>query len=155
MTEGVSRISISVPPDLLRKFDEALKRLGYEERSKAIQTAMQSFVTESKWLCAKKGRGIGAIVMVYDSTIRQVGDVLTEIQHKYRGIAETTIHMRLRGLPRQFAFQHLFHQHDATARRIHLLPELLIGRAHGETEPAMHARLNRARHRPGERAVLV
>ena len=95
MSEGVSRISVSVPPDLLRKFDEALKRLGYEERSKAIQTAMQSFVTESKWLCAKKGRGIGAIVMVYDSTIRQVGDVLTEIQHKYRGIAESTIHMHL------------------------------------------------------------
>jgi len=95
MSEGVSRISISVPPDLLRKFDEAFKRLGYEERSKAIQTAMQSFVTESKWICAKQGRGIGAIVMVYDSTIRQVGDVLTEIQHKYRGIAESTIHMHL------------------------------------------------------------
>ena len=31
MSEGVSRISVSVPPDLLRKFDEALKRLGYEE----------------------------------------------------------------------------------------------------------------------------
>jgi len=95
MSEGVSRISISVPPDLLRKFDEAFKRLGYEERSKAIQTAMQSFVTESKWICAKQGRGIGAIVMVYDSTIRQVGDVLTEIQHQYRGIAESTIHMHL------------------------------------------------------------
>lgn len=95
MSEGVSRISVSVPPDLLRKFDEAFKRLGYEERSKAIQTAMQSFVTESKWLCAKHGRGIGAIIMVYDSTIRQVGDVLTEIQHKYRGIAESTIHMHL------------------------------------------------------------
>jgi len=95
MSKGVSRISVSVSPDLLRKFDEALKRLGYEERSKAIQTAMQSFVTESKWLCAKQGRGIGAIVMVYDSTIRQVGDILTEIQHKYRGIAESMIHTHL------------------------------------------------------------
>ncbi len=95
MSEGVSRISISVQPNLLRKFDEALKRLGYEERSKAIQTAMQSFITESKWLCSKKGRGIGAIVMVYDSTTRQVGDALTEIQHKYRAIADSTIHMHL------------------------------------------------------------
>ena len=95
MSEGVSRISVSVPPDLLRKFDEALKRLGYEERSKAIQTAMQSFVTESKWFCEKKGRGIGAIVMVYDSTIKQVGDVLTEMQHKYRSIAESVIHLHL------------------------------------------------------------
>ena len=95
MSVGVSRISVSVPPDLLRKFDEALRRLGYDERSKAVQTAMQSFVTESKWLCAKQGRGIGAVVMVYDSTVRQVGDVLTEIQHKHRGVAESTIHMHL------------------------------------------------------------
>ena len=35
------------------------------------------------------------IVMAYDLTIRQVGDVLTEIQHKYRGIAESTIHLHL------------------------------------------------------------
>lgn len=95
MPGNVSRISVTVSPDLLRKFDEASQRLGYDERSKAVQTAMQSFVTESKWICAKKGRGIGAIVMVYDSTIRQVGDNLTEMQHKYRGIAESTIHLHL------------------------------------------------------------
>lgn len=95
MSEGVSRISISVPPDLLRKFDEAFKRLGYEERSKAVQASMQSFVTESKWLCSQQGRGIGAIVMVYDSTMRQVSSALNEIQHKYRGVAESTIHLHL------------------------------------------------------------
>jgi len=92
---NVSRISVTVPPDMLRKFDEASRRLGYDERSKAVQTAMQNFVTESKWICAKKGKGIGAIVMVYDSTIRQVGDNLTEIQHKFRDIAESTIHLHL------------------------------------------------------------
>ena len=95
MSGNVSRISVTVPPDLLRKFDEASKRLGYDERSKAVQTAMQNFVTESKWICAKKGKGIGAIVMVYDSTIRQVGDNLTEMQRKYRAIAESTIHLHL------------------------------------------------------------
>ena len=95
MSDKISRISVTVQPTLLRKFDEASKRLGIEERSKAVQMAMQSFVTESKWLCAEKGRGIGAIVMVYDSTIRQVGDNLTEMQHKYRGIAESTIHLHL------------------------------------------------------------
>ena len=95
MPEKVSRISVTVPPDLLRKFDEASTRLGYEERSKAVQTAMQNFVTDSKWICATKGRGIGAIVMVYDSTIHQVGDNLTEMQHKYRNIAESTIHLHL------------------------------------------------------------
>jgi CopG family nickel-responsive transcriptional regulator len=95
MTEGVSRISISVPPSLLRRFDEALKRLGYDERSKAVQTAMQNFVTESKWICAKQGRGIGAIVLVYNPAVRQVSDALTELQHQYRGIATSVIQLRL------------------------------------------------------------
>lgn len=95
MTEGVARISISVPPDLLRRFDDAQKRLGYTERSKALQTAMQNFVTESKWLCTKEGRGIGAIVMVYDSTIRQVGDTLTKIEHDHQNLAESVIHLHL------------------------------------------------------------
>ena len=95
MTECVARISVSVPPDLLRRFDDAQKRLGYTDRSKAVQTAMQSFVTESKWLCTKKGRGIGAIVMVYDSTIRQTNDVLTKIEHEHQDLAESTIHLHL------------------------------------------------------------
>ena len=62
--------------------------------------------------------------------------------------------MRLRALPRQRSFEHLLHQHDAPARRIHLLAEFLIGRARGETEPAMHARLHRLRHRLAERPKL-
>ena len=95
MSERVSRISVSVPPDLLRIFDEAHKRLSYIGRSKAIQTAMQSFITESKWICPKMGQGIGAIVMIYDSTTRQVGAVLTEMEHKHRNIAETVIHLHL------------------------------------------------------------
>ena len=33
--------------------------------------------------------------MVYNSTIRQVGDKLTEMQHKYRDIAESVIHLHL------------------------------------------------------------
>ena len=33
--------------------------------------------------------------MVYDPTIKQVGDVLTEMQHKYRSIAESVIHLHL------------------------------------------------------------
>jgi len=95
MSKNVSRISVSVPPDLLRRFDEAQKRLGYTDRSKAVQIAMQSFVTESKWLCTQEGNGTGAIVMVYDSAIRQIGDLLMELEREYRGIVESVVHLHL------------------------------------------------------------
>ena len=95
MSETVSRISVSVQPDLLRRFDEAQLRLGYTDRSKAVQTAMQSFITESKWLCTKQGNGTGAIVMVYDSSSSQIGDALNEVEHEYRSIAESVVHVHL------------------------------------------------------------
>ena len=95
MSENVSRISVSVPPDLLRRFDEAQKRLGYTDRSKAVQIAMQSFVTESKWLCTREGNGTGAIVMIYNPAIRQIGNVLMELEREYRGIVESVVHLHL------------------------------------------------------------
>ena len=95
MREGVSRISVSVSPILLRRFDEALRRLGYTDRSKAVQNAMQSSVTESKWLCSKEGRGVGAIVLVYDSGVRQVVETIIDTQQKYQSIAESSISLRV------------------------------------------------------------
>jgi len=95
MSENVSRISVSVPPDLLRRFDEAHKRLGYTDRSKAVQIAMQSFVTESKWLCTREGNGTGAIVMVYNSAIRQIGDLLMDLEREYHDIVKSVVHLHL------------------------------------------------------------
>ena len=54
---------------------------------------------------------------------------------------------------RERAFEHLLHQHDAAAWRIHLLPEFAVRRARGEAEAAVDARLNGARHRCAEWSV--
>ena len=81
--EKVSRISISVPSDLLTKFDDHTERLGYENRSKAIQDAMQSLITESKWMCEQMGRGVGVIAIVYDHDVKGLEEDLTDIQHHF------------------------------------------------------------------------
>lgn len=93
--EKVSRVSVSVPPDLLRRFDEALERMGYSSRSMGIQVAMQSFVTESKWSCEKMGRGVGAIILLYNHGERDVEDALIDIEHKYIGVASSSMHIHL------------------------------------------------------------
>ena len=91
----VSRISISVPQDLLRSFDEHIKRLGYENRSKAIQDAMQSLITESKWMCEKMGRGIGTIAMVYDHGVKGLEEELTDVQHQFEETICSSMHVHL------------------------------------------------------------
>ena len=93
--KGVSRISISVPPELLRKFDEAAKRVGYEDRSKAVQAVMRDLVTESKWICKERGIGVGAIAMIYDHTLGGLDKGITDIQHDYRDTVISSMHAHL------------------------------------------------------------
>ena len=45
------------------------------------------------------------------------------------------------------ALERLLHQHDPPARRVHLLAQLLVGRTHRQAEAAVHAALDRGRHR--------
>ena len=93
--DHVSRISISVPSDLLTRFDDHIKRLGYGNRSKAIQDAMQSLITESKWMCEKKGTGVGAIAMVFDHASKGITEELTELQHHFEETICSSMHVHL------------------------------------------------------------
>ena len=91
----VSRICISVPSDLLESFEDHIKRLGYTNRSKAIQDTMQNFVTEAKWICEKQGRGIGAIAMVYDHEVKGLEEELTDVQHLFEKTILSSMHIHL------------------------------------------------------------
>jgi CopG family nickel-responsive transcriptional regulator len=93
--DQVSRISISIPSKLLRSFDDHTTRLGYKSRSKAVQDAMQSLITESKWVCDKKGLGVGAIALVYDHGSKGLADELTDIQHHFEQSICSSMHVHL------------------------------------------------------------
>lgn len=93
--KNVSRISLSLSQDLLHSFDDHIKRLGYKNRSNAIQDAMQSLVTDSKWMCEKMGRGVGALAMVYDHKVKGLNEELTEIQHQYGDLVHSSMHIHL------------------------------------------------------------
>ena len=91
----VSRISISVHSGLLKRFDEHVKRLGYRNRSRALQDAMQNLITESKWMCENMGRGVGAIVMVYDHGVKGLEEELTDVQHHFEETVRSSMHVHL------------------------------------------------------------
>jgi len=92
--KGVARISISVPPGLLREFDEVTQRMGYD-RSKAVQTAMRHYLTDYRWTNEEKGTGIGALVMLYDHSTRDLEQALTDIQHHHQSIISSSMHIHL------------------------------------------------------------
>jgi len=91
----VERISFSTPPALLKRFDESLRMLGYEDRSKALQVAMSNFVTEYAWRKEGGKPGAGAILLTYNHESHGVQEALTEIQHRFRSVVNSTTHIHL------------------------------------------------------------
>jgi CopG family nickel-responsive transcriptional regulator len=91
---GVSRISVSVSPDLLNDFDETIDRIGFT-RSRAIQVAMRDFLTEYKWTVEQEGTLVGAITMIYDHEVRGLMETMTDVQHHHLGVISSTTHVHL------------------------------------------------------------
>lgn len=92
---GVVRVSITLPPELLEEFDELIKRMGYDNRSKAIQDAVRLFISERKWLHQEKGIQAGVLMLLYDHEVRGVEETLTDIQHHHADIISSTMHIHL------------------------------------------------------------
>ena len=91
----VHRISISLSPKLLAEFDKSMIKAGFTDRSKAIQTALHSFVDEHNWADDLPKSGAGAIIMLYDNHVYNQDTKSTRIQHKYNDIISAATHLHL------------------------------------------------------------
>lgn len=91
----IVRIGVTVPPDLLKDFDDIVGKMGYESRSKAIQDAIRLYVSERKWLQEEDSNQTGVILMVYDHDTRGLESNLTESQHHHASLISSTMHIHL------------------------------------------------------------
>lgn len=91
----IVRVGVTFPPELLKELDETVEEIGYESRSKAIQDAVSSFITEQRLLRGEKGRKAGVLVMVYDHDIKGLEDDLIEAQHQHRDVINSVLHVHL------------------------------------------------------------
>ncbi len=92
--DGVTRIGVSLEPELLKEFDESISSKGYVSRSEAIRDLVRDSLAESEWKNEEEYM-VGVIVMVYDHNVTNVGDKLTNIQHDHSGNVNTSIHVHL------------------------------------------------------------
>lgn len=91
----IVRVGVTFPPELLQSLDEIIDDMGYESRSKAIQDAVASFVTEQRLLRKEKGKKAGVLVMVYDHDVKGLEDELVEAQHHHRNVINSVLHVHL------------------------------------------------------------
>ncbi|MCP1662635.1 MAG: nickel-responsive transcriptional regulator NikR [Methanocalculus sp. MSAO_Arc1] len=88
----LSRIGISLPKNLLDKFDDIIGMRGYSSRSEGIRDAIRSYITYYQWMSDVKGDRQGVITMVYDHEHRGLIQTLTEIQHDYMSLIQASLH---------------------------------------------------------------
>ncbi len=91
----VTRFSVSLPPTLVDKFDNAWKGMHYDSRSKAIHDAVRGFINEYESTRKTKGNIVGAILMLYYLGKPGLIDEILNVQHRFEHVICSTLHVHL------------------------------------------------------------
>lgn len=92
--DGVTRIGVSLEPELLKEFDKLISKKGYVSRSEAIRDLVRDSLAENEWKNDKEYMS-GVIVMVYEHEVTGIGEKLTSMQHEKMQNINTSIHVHL------------------------------------------------------------
>lgn len=95
MDQELMRVGISLPENLLNKFDEIILQRGYSSRSEGVRDAIRSYIVNFEWMSDVHGERVGVITIVYSHSQRGLEDNLTEIQHDFGGIIQSSLHVHL------------------------------------------------------------
>jgi CopG family nickel-responsive transcriptional regulator len=95
MSQVLKRTCMSLPDNLLDQFDEIIEKRGYSSRSEGIRDAIRNYIINYKWMEEVEGERIGTISLVYEHDQRGLVNNLTEIEHTYTGLINTSVHLHL------------------------------------------------------------
>lgn len=93
--KGVTRFSVSLPPSLVKAFDDSWKSMGYESRSKAAHDAFRNFISDYKWTRTEAGKIAGTITLVYYLNKPGLLNQIVEAQHKFENVVTCSTHLHL------------------------------------------------------------
>jgi len=91
---GIIRFGVSVPEELLEKFDRIIEEKGYVNRSEAIRDMMRDFIVRHEW---EEGDAevAGTITMLYNHDEADVVKELLDLQHDYLEEIVSSIHVHM------------------------------------------------------------
>ncbi len=95
MEQELMRIGVSLPQNLLTKFDDIIEKRGYSSRSEGIRDSIRTYITHYEWMSDVKGRRVGTISLIYDHTKRGLSNSLADVQHDHIDIIKSSIHLHL------------------------------------------------------------
>ncbi len=90
----LERFGVSMPRELLQRFDNAIDEAGYPNRSEAVRDMARRYLVQRQWE-EREGEVVGTIALVYDHHVPGVEERLTEIQHDAVASVICTTHVHL------------------------------------------------------------
>jgi len=90
----LTRFGISIQSHLLEQFDRLIAHKGYVNRSEAIRDLIRNQLVE---VTAEREEGemVGTVTFVYSHHVRQLTELLTELQHQSYGAVIAALHVHL------------------------------------------------------------
>jgi CopG family nickel-responsive transcriptional regulator len=90
----LERIGITIPRDLLKKFDKLIEKRGYAVRSEAVRDLIRKELVDE--IAASPTAEIcGTVTLIYDHHARLLMDKLTNIQHEHHEAILSSVHVHL------------------------------------------------------------
>jgi CopG family nickel-responsive transcriptional regulator len=93
VTVTIKRFGVSVPKDLLDRFDNIVETKGYVGRSEAIRDAMRAYISQCKWESGQGGNH-ATLSVVYQHKPRLMAQLVTA-QHEAPAHVISTVHIHL------------------------------------------------------------
>ncbi len=90
--QELMRIGVSLPDNLLTRFDEILTKRGYSSRSEGIRDAIRSYIRYYEWASEVKGERLGVISLTYNHEQHGLVDALADIQHQHLDVIQSSMH---------------------------------------------------------------
>lgn len=95
MEQDLARIGVSLPENLLERFDEIITKRGYSSRSEGIRDAIRGYIRYYAWMSEVEGERVGTISLVYDHNQRGLVNSLLDIEHEFTDIIRSSIHVHI------------------------------------------------------------
>jgi CopG family nickel-responsive transcriptional regulator len=88
-------ISITLPPDLLQKFEDFMATKGYYSRSEAFRDAIRNLISETELTSTQTGTVAATIMITCDYTRKDTDIKITELRHEYDDVVIENIHRHI------------------------------------------------------------
>ncbi len=90
---SLMRFGISIPEELIQKFDMHIQEKNYANRSEAIRDLIRNELIQEE--VVQDVEVVGVVNILYNHHRRELADRLTDIQHDFHHIVLSSMHIHL------------------------------------------------------------